>query len=362
MQALTLGRAPGTIEVRTDVPIPRPGDNEVFVEIHYAGQNPPDTYVLDPVRSAAYQHPDNVMGSDFAGIVRESNASHIAVGEKVCGWLPGNATTRGAFAQYAVCDADLVIRCPDDIPMEQLAALPFSFFTALHGLVCELNVDLESGKGPAVLVWGAGTACGQYAVQLLVQARVPVVAVSSRSSLESLQRMGVSAAYPREDIPQTCAAIRKAWPGLELALDCFGSTETVDACASVLRSGHVHVLVPSQPSVSRPDVRVTFALVHSMLGRRTDVLGMLPVPPTPEELAADYKVAVSYASFDKGHLYRLLRQGAVQPLPVQIWPLDSSAEAEDSLSRLDGIKSAIEQAAAGQTPSGKIVHRVGAAS
>lgn len=360
MQALMVGQEPGTIHLCSDAPIPRPDDNEVLVEILFAGQNPPDAYVLDAAHSAPYHSSANVLGSDFAGIVRESKARGIAVGEKVCGWLPGNVTPRGTYAQYAVCNADLVIRCPDHIPMEQMAALPFSFFTALHGLACGLNIDLDGhDEQRLALVWGAGTACGQYAVQLLAHARVPVIAVAARSSLEMLRSMGAQAVYAREGAAQACAAIRQELPTLDRALGCHGSLETADACVQAVSKGHVRTLLPSQPSIPHPGVQVTFGLVHSMLGHPIDFLvGMLGECPSPEELAAHHALAKTYASFDQGRLYRLLRDGTIRPLPVRRWPVES-APSRSPLTGLEGIQQAIHQSRTGSLPSGKIVHAVG---
>lgn len=342
--------------MRSNVPIPQPGPNQVLVEILFAGQNPPDAFVLDPVRSAAYHHPDNVMGSDFAGVVVQSSSTTVPVGSSVCGWVPGNASTSGTFAQYVACDSNLVVRCPANIPMEQMAALTFSFFTALHGLASGLKLDLEKGVKTNVLVWGAGTACGKYAVQLLVQAGTPVIAVTSKTSMEQLKAMGALAVLPREDTAATCAAIKRQWPNLHLALDCHSSAETIDACLSTMQQGHLHTLLPNQPSgsVVNDNIKITFDLVHKMFGRPTAILGMLQEPVTQEELAHDYALATRWASFDQGRLYHLLKERKIRPLPARQWPVPPSQSVG-----LAGIQEALKLAAAGELPSGKVVHMLG---
>ncbi|CEH12807.1 Zinc-binding oxidoreductase [Ceraceosorus bombacis] len=373
MRGLTIADEAGKIDVRNDLPMPKPGPGQLRVAIEYAAQNPPDAYALIPEQSKDYRSRDHVLGSDFAGTIVESNAS-AAIGSRVCGWVPGDTTTTGTFAEYTVCDAALSVKPPDHLPLDQLAAFSFSFFTALHALGSQagLQLDLEPlgqdntrAEQSPILVWGAGTACGQYAIQILRVAGYQSIAVAGSKSLDALQRLGATYAFGREDEASTVQQIRAQWPHLERALDCHASPETVDACLRCFatdqeagrRRRQVHKLLPSLPSGhGSGNVRQTFALIHALLGRPVPLLAMLGEEyPSADVFASDRRLAERWASYDQGHLHRLLSSGKISVLPAKTWPLDDKTGQQG----LAGAKEALLSMYAGHTPSGKVVHRLG---
>lgn len=376
-QYLMAGDAPthgvSRAQIKTAASLPTPGPGEVVVRVAYASHNPPDAYPFVPESLALqYCRPDSHLGSDFSGVVVEVGERAAGalppVGAEVFGWVPGNIAQYGAFAEYVVCDAALVFKKPSSVPLDQAAALSFSFSTALHALSSGLGLDVvpdaHKGQEP-VLVWGGGTACGMYATQILALAGFRAVTVGGR------QDLGADLVLPRSDVAAAVRTVREKYPTLRYALDCFGSQETSEACMRALgdAGGVVHALLPAKVLPELADkVRVQFALVHSMYGQALDVFKLQERYPTDEELKRDHDLALAWGSYDQGHLAGLLDQGRLKLAPVTLWP---PAQAPQK-GGLEGVQDALYSMALGllgQTqegvppfPSGKVVHRLGGPS
>ena len=336
MQALTLGTTPQKATIALFHPLPSltPKKTQLVVKVLFAAQNPPDVFSLDIAQSSLFAHPQNVMGSDFSGVIVSSKSTSIPSGSRVCGFVPGNATPVGAFAEYLVVDEEMVIKVPDNgaIEMDEASTLGMSILTALGALGrwLGLNLDPDSTTGAAttveknetkterlngnsknsngcefesrttVLVWGGSTAVGHYAIQLLKLAgrgkRFTVITTGSRASIPRLQKLGADVVLAREDgVEENLKEIKKAslagGRGLAHALDCFSSQESAAACARALSSssgeGRLHTLFPVElPEDVSEGVRKTFGLVHTLLGPEyadLSVLDWMNPRPTKEE-------------------------------------------------------------------------------
>lgn len=372
MQCLVAGPAPvdtcTRAQLRTDQPIPTPGPGEVVVQVAYASHNPPDAYPFIP-QSLALQYckPDSHLGCDFSGIVTAvgtpGRCAMPPVGAKVYGWVPGNMGQWGAFAEYIVADAALVFKVPEDVAMNEAAALSFSFSTAVHALGSCMHLDIEPSSHTAqepVLVWGGGTACGFYATQILKIAGYTVISVGGQA------KAGADTILSRHDVPAAIRTIRQQWPQLRFAIDCFGSQETGEACQRALgeAGGLVHTLLPVKvlPELEGK-VTTQFELVHAMFGRPLDVFKLLDTYPSDEILVRDYSLALRWGAYDQGWLYRLLSEHKLQLLPVTMWPPSDAPQDRG----LVGVQNALEsftahtigvKAGVVPFPTGKVVHQI----
>lgn len=353
MQALIVGKVPYKATLDTTHSVPKPSVGQILVKVAYAAQNPPDAYVLDPARSAAYRKEENVIGTDFAGTVVESHSLLVPVGSRVCGWVPGNDTEIGSFAEYLVTDDDLVIKVPENMSLDVASTIGLSFMTAVHALSSCLGLPLEAidtnhtHDPKPVLVWGGNTACGNFAIQILKIAGYHVITTASSSARQKLQKLGADVVLPRDDPAKTAAEVRALYPHLTHALDCFSSSQSAAACAHALgeKGGHVHTLLPIEQHI--PKVRTTFALVHSTLGRSLNVFNILNEKPTVSQLETDRRLATQWCSFDKGFAYKLLLTGRILPTTIVKWD-----------GGLAGVQSAIELMLQGGITGAKIVHSI----
>ncbi len=179
----------GTVSVRDDVPVPRPGPNEVLIEVHAAGVDRGVVHLVTGlpyvVRLAGYgvRRPKQpVPGTDVAGRV-------VAVGDQVEQTLLGAEVFgfgSGTFAEYAVARADRIVRKPGGLSFAEAAVIPVSGITAQQALHAAGKVR----PGQRVLVLGASGGVGGFAVQLAVAAGAEVTGVASGAKAELVRTLG----------------------------------------------------------------------------------------------------------------------------------------------------------------------------
>lgn len=123
-----------------------------------------------------------VPGIDAAGVVE-------AVGAEVTDLRPGDAVAggvRGAYAELCVARRKHWVRIPDGVSFEQAAAVPTSGATALLAVRDAAGVT----TGQRVLITGAGSGVGSYAVQLATAAGAVVTGVSRPQKVDLVRSLG----------------------------------------------------------------------------------------------------------------------------------------------------------------------------
>ena len=137
---------PGVMEWR-ELPDPKPGADDLLVEVAAAGLNYIDTYH----RSGLYQVPlPYVLGLEGAGTVIDvgSDVSGYAVGDRVA-W----ANAPGSYAEHVLVPARSAMKVPSDIPLDVAAALPLQGMTAhylmidAYKLQADEKVLIHAGAG-----------------------------------------------------------------------------------------------------------------------------------------------------------------------------------------------------------------------
>ena len=190
---------PESLELAT-VDMPKPGPNEVLVEVKAAAVNPLDYHFM---RGSPYLMrlmigigaPDDPrLGVDFAGVV-------AAVGSDVTRFTAGDAVFGGgdgAFAEYLLMpeNGPLAIK-PDSIEFDQAAAIPIAAITALQAL--RDHGELKAGQ--KVLINGASGGVGTYTVQIARELGAEVHGVCSTRNVEMVRGLGADHVfdYKNED-------------------------------------------------------------------------------------------------------------------------------------------------------------------
>jgi NADPH:quinone reductase len=167
-----------------EMPDPKPGAEQVVVQVHAAGVNPVDTYI----RSGAYARKPPLPytpGSDGAGVVE-------AVGERVKCVKPGDrvyvaGSISGAYAEKALCEESQVHLLPERISFTEGAGIWVPYATAYRALF-----QLAEAKPPeVVMVHGASGGVGTAAVQLARAAGMTVIGTAgSDKGKELVRRQG----------------------------------------------------------------------------------------------------------------------------------------------------------------------------
>ena len=143
--------------VMKDSAVPSPGPGEVLIKVRFAGVNYFD--VLQRSGSVPGTRTPFVPGLEASGTV-------VAAGPDVSGLPVGTAVaalTRSGYAEFALCDARLVLPLDGRVALDRAAALPVAAVTAYQVLADLARLQ----PGETVLVHGAtggvGTMAGQIA-------------------------------------------------------------------------------------------------------------------------------------------------------------------------------------------------------
>lgn len=242
-----------------EVPVPRPGPDEVLVRVRAAGCNNTDlwtregTYGLagESGQRAGWRGPvdfPRIQGGDVAGVVVAcgDEGTTDVVGSRVlvdpAHYEDDGPDARpddvlgserdGGFAEYVVVRADRAHRV-DESPLsdEELGALPIAYGTAL-GM-------LERGAvtgDHTVLVTGASGSVGLAAVQLASARGARVVAVCSGDKADAVRSAGAAAIVDRSHGRVADDAADAAPSGYDAVIDVVAGP-LVGPGLGLLRSG-----------------------------------------------------------------------------------------------------------------------------
>jgi NADPH:quinone reductase-like Zn-dependent oxidoreductase len=209
------------LEYRHDVPVPRPGPDDVLIAVGAAAVNATDINT----RVGWYTQGDDdtgwagealafprIQGIDACGCIVAvgSNVDPTRVGERVLvepairqplGWAPHRALyfgseLDGAFAEYTTVPSVHAWPVNSDMTDVELATFPCSYGTAENLLTLAAVT-----AGTTVLVTGASGGVGSAAVQLAVARGAEVVAVAAPSKADAVLAIGATHVLGRNDNP-----------------------------------------------------------------------------------------------------------------------------------------------------------------
>jgi NADPH:quinone reductase len=233
MKAAAIDRfgPPSTLTLH-EVPVPRPGPQEVLIAIDTAGIGSWDASIRDGSwRKAGRPRFPPVPGVDGAGIVVATGARvrRFHAGDRVYAYEFGNRQG-GFYAEFAAAHAEHVGRVPKGLDLRDAGAVATTGLTALQGIDA-----LELRPGQTVLIFGASGAVGTMAVQFAVQRGAHVIATASGTAPARLVRK--LGAHRVIDARRTGSAdqLRKLAPdGLDCVLALAGGEE-LERCLDFMR-------------------------------------------------------------------------------------------------------------------------------
>ncbi|KAK2616927.1 hypothetical protein QQS21_000015 [Conoideocrella luteorostrata] len=324
-----------------EVPIPRPGEGEILVKLHYVAQNPTDW------KAVAGSPPGRVVGCDFAGTVQDANGSSWSIGQRVSGFVQGTTETRGAFAEYAVVEASLVYPIPDSVTYQNAAVVPLAFGTAIQALFQRLGLPEPSNPAKTafpVLINGGTSSVGQYAVQLAKKAGMYVIVTASNKNHHLVTSLGADAVVDYKDSDWPDQVRKLSHDNLQHAFDCISELDTtgqVIRAMSSTKGGHLVCILRknSEYGDEFKKVRIESTLVYTVFGRPLtygafDNLG----GPTPQDKAFWEKYL--------DQLPGLLENGTIKPNPVK------------ELGGLDDILDGFKYQKEGKLSAEKLVYKI----
>lgn len=210
--------APGGPDVLrpVTVPVPEPGPGEVLVKVAFAGVNRPDIVQ----RQGKYPPPPGA--SPIPGL--EISGRVAALGEGVTEFLPGQAVcalvSGGGYAEYCLAKAAHCLPVPEDLGLDEAAALPETLFTVWHNV-------FERGyarDGETLLVHGGTSGIGTMAAMLGKHFGLTVI-VTCGSPEKCARALEIGAAhaidYKASDFVEEVARITGG-RGVDIVLDMVG--------------------------------------------------------------------------------------------------------------------------------------------
>lgn len=208
-------------------PTPRPGRDDVHVQVHASSVNPKDwklnltgSVLATPLLRRSLPP---LFGDDIAGVVISvgDNVKDFVVGDKVYGMDMRLRTA--SLAEDAVIDQNCIARMPDNMTYPEAAAMPLAALTALQGL------KLGNTKvGSSVLLIGASGGVGTYAVQIAKVLGARVTAVCSGRNAELVKKLGAD-----ETIDYTLGEFRQTAGAFDVVFD-IASYDTPRSCAKLM--------------------------------------------------------------------------------------------------------------------------------
>jgi NADPH:quinone reductase len=205
------------------IELPVPADDEVLVELAYAGVNPVDGYNASG-RVAADGPLPRTLGGEAAGHV-----DGVPVVVAGCGL---GSTRDGVFAEAAVVPRDAVIEVPDGIALAEAAAVGIVGMTAFR--IVEIA---EIGPADRVLVLAGSGAVGLAAISYAVSKGAHVWGqTGNEAKADAITAMGATQAVVC-DAGGLTAAVAAFEP--TAVLDSLGGNFTAAALAALATRGRL---------------------------------------------------------------------------------------------------------------------------
>ncbi|KAI0475523.1 GroES-like protein [Xylariaceae sp. FL0804] len=325
--------------------VPKPGEGEILVKVHYVAQNPTDW------KGLSRAEPGRIVGCDFAGTVHDKNGTHWREGQRVAGWVHGQSSDppRGAFAEYLVTEASLVYPIPEKVSFQEAAVIPLAFATAVQAMIGRLKMPEPSRPAKTAfpfLVNGGSTSVGQYAIQLGKMAGAFVIATGSARNHARLEALGADAVVDYKDADWPEQVRKLSHDGLEHALDTIsekGTPEAVARAMSPTKGGKAIFLLPVgdvRDKVENKKVRMESTIAYTVFGKALDFGGAFDNcgEPKPEDKALWEKYLAM--------LPDMLGSGKLKPNPVR------------EFGGLDDILKGFEEQKQGRVSAEKLVYKI----
>jgi putative PIG3 family NAD(P)H quinone oxidoreductase len=289
-----------------EVPAPEPGPGEVRLRVAAAGLNRADLLQM----RGQYPPPpgaSSIPGLECAGVVDRlgDGVEGFRIGDRVMALLAG-----GGQGEWVAVPAGQLLPVPTNLTLEEAAAIPEAALTAWTNLV----VEGELRAGETVLVTGATSGIGTFAVQLIRALGGKVVAAArSAERLERLRDFGVEHLVPFDaDYPKRVRAATGG-SGVDLVLDLVAGEWLPPTLDCMAERGRLVLVGLTAGRKVELDLSV-------ILKRRLRIVGsVLRARPVAEKSA----LVRGFAEFGLPRL----ADGRLRPVVDRLFPLAEAARA-----------------------------------
>lgn len=229
---------------------PEPAAGEVRVKLAASGVNPSDVKgrLGRPVTGArTIPHSDGAGTIDAVG----SGVPHNRIGERVWVWNGQWKRADGTAAEYICLPAQQAVRLPQSVDFAAGACLGIPALTAIHAVNLFGQV-----AGKTLMVTGAGSAVGHYAVQIARSRGARVVGTASDKRTDHARAAGADFVidYKNKDVTEVVRHLTRG-AGVDGIVDMdLSSTARLIADAIV----HPHGTIVCYGSNAAGDIPISF--------------------------------------------------------------------------------------------------------
>jgi alcohol dehydrogenase len=264
-------------------PVPTPADNQALIEIKACGLNYMDVFVMRGMPDMPTTMP-RIPGGDIAGVVKATGKEMPDhwIGKRVVlfprfptgGVLGENGN--GGLCEYIAADQRQLIEIPDNVSLEDAAALPIAYGTSHRMLFTRGMIN----AGEKVLILGASGGVGVSCLQFAKMAGCEVFAcTSSAEKGTKLKDLGADHIINYVEHPEFSRAV---WPlsgkkGVDVAINFTGGDTWIQTQRCMATGGRILTCGSTAGHMSMIDVRL---LWH----RETEIIGSRAY--LPEDIAA----------------------------------------------------------------------------
>jgi NADPH:quinone reductase len=234
-----------------DVPEPKPGPDDVLVEVHSVGVSFPDLLLTKGEYQLKPETPFT-LGVDFAGTV--VSGPGFEPGQRVAGvggW--------GGAAELVTNPADATFALPDTTSYDEGAALPMNYLTAQFALAERAGLR----PGETVLVHGAAGGVGTATIQVAKGYDARTIAVVSTDEKAAVAKAAGADETVLLDGFKDAVGELTGGRGVDVVVDVVGGSAFTDSLRSLATQGRL-LVVGFAAGQGIPEVRVNRLLLNNI--------------------------------------------------------------------------------------------------
>lgn len=310
------------LDVRDDLSVPTPLENQVLIQVSAAGVNNTDVNTRTAWYSKSGDADDatwageplvfpRVQGADVCGVIVAvgANVDAARIGDRViiepCMWEANGAPLSsfwyfgsecdGGFAEYTVVDSRYAHAVQSDLSDAELASFPCSYSTAENMLT-----RAQVSEGEVVLVTGASGGVGSAAIQLAKARGATVIAVTNAAKAPEILALGASKTILRDE--NVVEALGEG--SVDVVIDLVGGPSWPNLLDVLTFRGHYATAGAVAGALVELDLRTLYLKDLSFYGC----------------------TALEEAVFP--NLVKLIEEGRIKPLVAETFPLAEIVEAQ----------------------------------
>lgn len=269
------------------IQLPALKEHQVYVKVERAAFNPTDrlAFDLNAFGDGA------VLGCDFTGVVTRTHPSvtKLVPGDRIAALVwGGEIKGLGAYSTHSIADERISYKVPASINNDQASAIPLAANTAWLALFssdCLAISQDPSVPKPHLLIWGASSAVGYYAIQIARLHGIVVATTCSPQNFEQAKEAGATNVFDYRD-DDVVSKLQAALPQLTHIFDTIGNPTSSATAARVIgtRPGALCTVRPNKGHTEDvpQNIKVTDVFVFSAFPTPHTYRGLKHWPPHME--------------------------------------------------------------------------------